>query len=77
MLRGDSGKDFEVRKRRTFWGALCSENHDVPGSSSSFTSEALSESSISVDGALGVVLVVVVDDGLCGCDCERCASVRA
>lgn len=37
---GASGNERRVRKRRTFSGALCSENQDVPGSSSSFTSES-------------------------------------
>lgn len=37
---GERGKERAVRKRRTFWGALCSENQDVPGSSSSFRSES-------------------------------------
>lgn len=36
-LHGASGKEASVRKRRTLSGALCSENQDVPGSSSSST----------------------------------------
>lgn len=44
---GASGKERRVKKRRTFSGALCSENQDVPGSSSSFTSESEFEFSFS------------------------------
>lgn len=50
VFLGESGKDLRVRKRRTFSGALCSENQDVPGSSSSFTSASgLESASASVD----------------------------
>lgn len=47
-MHGASGKSGEVRNRRTFLGASCSVNHEVPGSSSSSTfSFSFSESSLS------------------------------
>lgn len=49
---GERGKERDVRKERTFWGALCSENQDVPGSSSSFRSE--SESASASESAFSV-----------------------
>lgn len=69
MLRGERGKDLRVRKWRTFSGALCSENQDVPGSSSSFRSESASESSFSV--GLGCSWLAL------GVSWEMCARVRA
>lgn len=44
VFAGDSGKSSEVKKSRTFSGALCSENQDVPGSESSSASESESSS---------------------------------
>lgn len=66
MRRGESGNEERVRKWRTFWGALCSANQDVPGSSSSFISESASESWVSLEG--------VVSSGL---GVEMWARVRA
>lgn len=74
VLRGASGKEARVKKRRTFSGALCSENQDVPGSSSSFKSESASESlsSFSLDWGSGAVFVPWLLLSL-----EMCARVRA
>lgn len=46
VLRGESGNFADVRNLRTFSGALCSENQDVPGSSSSSTSSSSSSESL-------------------------------
>lgn len=69
VLRGDKGNDLRVRKCRTFSGALCSENQDVPGSSSSFRSEPASESASALASSSFVSWV--------GISCEMCAKVRA
>ena len=45
VLAGASGNSSSVKKSRTFSGALCSENQDVPGSESSSASESESSES--------------------------------
>lgn len=45
MFAGASGNSSSVKKSRTFSGALCSENQEVPGSESSSASESGSVSS--------------------------------
>lgn len=49
MLTGDKGNSSDVKKSRTFSGALCSENHEVPGSESSSALSSSSESESSLE----------------------------
>lgn len=82
VLHGASGNSAEVRNPRTLSGALCSVNHDVPGSSSSSTPSSPSESlalvwfvvegfaaSVSSAGAVGTGAAPGLDFE------ERCARV--
>lgn len=75
VLAGASGNSSSVKKSRTFSGALCSENQDVPGSESSSASESESES-FSESSFSGFWVVVSGSEG-CWFLVERWERVRA
>lgn len=61
MLHGARGKSSAVRNWRTLSGALCSENHDVPGSSSSSTDSASESESAFVVSSWGLFAACFVE----------------
>ena len=77
----DNGNDLDVRNFRIFSGALCSVNHDVPGSesSSSSSSSSLSSSSVlEVEFGFGFGFDIVAFSSLFSTfvDDDICANVR-
>ena len=75
----DNGNDLDVRNFRIFSGALCSVNHDVPGSesSSSSSSSSLSSSSVlEVEFGFGFDIVAFSSLFSTFVDDDICANVR-